>query len=129
MMDLPFTMTGKVVHGQSLGNTYESPTANITPNEDISSLPRGVYYSTVSVEGHTYPAITNLGVRPTVSNDGRLNAETFIFDYDKDLYGKDIAVTLLAFRRGEQKFGSVDMLYETIRTDISEAAKYHGITL
>ncbi len=126
-MDLPFVMTGVVEHGRKLGNTYDSPTANITPAEDIARLPHGVYYSSVSVDGKEYPAITNLGVRPTVSDDDRVNAETFIYDYDNDLYGKTIKVTLIAFRRKEQRFDSVDELYDTVRLDLEEGRIFHGI--
>ena len=125
---LPFTLTGKVIHGQSMGNTYDSPTANIIPDEDVSSLSHGVYYSVVTIDGQSHPAITNLGVRPTVSVNGPVNAETFIYSYNEDLYGKIITVTLLAFRRGEQKFESVDELFATVKRDLEEGAKYHGLS-
>lgn len=126
-MVLPYVLTGEVVHGRSLGNTYDSPTANITPKEDIPDLPFGVYYSSVSIDGKEYPAITNLGVRPTVSDDGRVNAETFIYDYDNVLYGKTISVKLLGFRRKEQRFSDVEELYKTVRLDLEEGRKYHGL--
>ncbi len=124
---LPFTLTGIVIHGQSMGNTYDSPTANIIPEEDVSSLSHGVYYSVVEIDGQSHPAITNLGVRPTVNEDGRVNAETYIYSYDEDLYGRAIKVTLLVFARPEKKFDSVDELFETVRSDLQKGAVYHGL--
>ena len=123
---LPFTMTGTVIHGRSLGSSHASPTANIIPFEDVSGLSHGVYYSVVSIDGKKYPAITNLGVRPTVSDDGKVNAETYIYGLNEDLYGKIIKVTLLAFSRGERKFASVEEMYETVQEDIRKGALYHG---
>ena len=128
MMKLPVTITGTVSKGQSLGNTFDVPTANITPSEDTSELPHGVYYSVASVDGCKYPGITNLGIRPTVSTNGRVNAETFLYDYDDDIYGKQIAITLLKFARSEKKFSSIDELYDVIRSDLEAGRKYHDLT-
>ena len=126
-MNLPCTLSGKVVHGRSLGNTYDCPTANILPSEEISDLPYGVYYSVITVDGNEYPAITNLGVRPTVSDDGSVCAETYVYDYNGDLYGKSVTVKLLEFRRSEQKFSSVDELFAAVDDDFREGRIYHGI--
>ncbi len=125
MISFPFTLTGTVEHGKALGNTYNAPTANITPAEDVSDLPFGVYYSTAVINGKKYPSITNLGVRPTVSNDGSVNAETFIYDYEGDLYGLAITVILNDFRRGEKKFSSTDELFATIDEDMAAGRSYH----
>ena len=126
-MNLPCTLSGKVVHGRSLGNTYDCPTANILPSEVENGLAYGVYYSVITIDGKEYPAITNLGVRPTVSDEGRVNAETFIFDHDEDLYGKFVSVTLLEFRRYEERFDSLDELIKVVHDDFREARKYHGL--
>lgn len=126
-MKLPVTLSGKVIHGNSLGNTYDSPTANIVPAEDVSRLAHGVYYSLISIEGENHPAITNLGVRPTVSDDGGVNAETYIYDHSKDIYDMDVTVTLLEFSRPEKKFATVDELYETVEADIRAGAHFHGL--
>lgn len=127
-MMLPFTITGTVIHGRSLGQSYDSPTANIIPEEDISTLAFGVYFSTVRIDGRDLPAITNLGVNPTVSSACRVCAETYIYDYDDDLYDRKISVTLLQFRRPEQKFDSVDSLYRTVSEDMRAGALFFGIS-
>ena len=126
-MELPFTISGRVEHGRSLGNTYNMPTANITPREDVSGLARGVYYSRVDVDARSYPAITNLGVRPTVQSDGSVNAETFIYDYEGDLYGKMITVSLIEFRRAEKRFDSFDELSETVHDDFRAGRAFFGL--
>lgn len=128
MMELPFTITGTVIHGRALGNTYDSPTANISPAENISSLSYGVYFSTVSVDGRKFYAITNLGVRPTVSSTDEVCAETYIYDFDGDLYGRSISVTLLKFHRDERKFDSVDELFATVSGDLRAGADYFNIS-
>ena len=127
MMQLPATLTGTVEHGKALGNTYDFPTANITPCEDVSDLPFGVYYSVLTVDGKDHPSITNLGVRPTVSDDNKVCAETSVYDADLDMYGKNITVTLLKFRRPEQRFSSVDELYATVADDHRAGRAWHGL--
>ena len=124
-MNLPFSITGTVQAGNRIGRTFDMPTANISPAEDISSLSHGVYYSTIDIDGTEYPAITNLGIRPTVSNDGRVNAETFIYDYDGDLYGKTVTVNLLVFHRPEQKFPSLEELKKAVTDDFHSGRVFH----
>lgn len=121
-MNLPYNLTGKVIHGKHLGSTVNMPTANIVPREDIVSLAKGVYYSDVTVDDKVYKGITNIGTKPTVKDDQTINAETYIFDFDEDIYGKEICVTLLGFRRPEQKFDSFEQLSKVIAEDI-EARK------
>ena len=125
MTDLPFTLTGTVTHGRSFGRTIDMPTANIVPNEDVSALSFGVYYSVITVDGSSYRAITNLGRRPTVDDGNFVNAESFIYDFDGDLYDKEIAVKLLEFKRPERKFNSFEELSAAMHEDL-EAGKEYG---
>lgn len=121
---LPFSLTGVVTHGRSAGRTIDMPTANIVPAEDVSELPFGVYYSLVTVEGATYKAITNLGRRPTIADGDFVNAESFIYDFNGDLYGKSIEVRLLEFRRPERKFESFEALSAVMHEDLEAGKKY-----
>ncbi len=120
MPTLPFTISGRVAHGKALARQFDMPTANIEPREDITGLAFGVYFSKVIVDGREYRAITNLGVRPTVQDGSRINAESFIYDFDGDLYDKEISVILTKFKRPETKFSSVDDLFAAIRKDIED---------
>ena len=124
-MKLPVTLTGAVTPGNKIGRRFSMPTANIYPNENISGLTYGVYYSTITIDGKDYFGITNLGVRPTVSEGNRVNAETFIYDFKGDLYGKIDSVTLLKFRRNEKRFDSLDELYRTVEDDFRAGAEFH----
>ncbi len=127
-MKLPVTLTGTVLPGNHIGRQFDMPTANIIPEEEYSRLRHGVYYSVIQTEDESYPGITNLGTHPTVTDDGKVYAETYIYDFKGDLYGKVISVTLLEFRRAEKKFDSLDELYETVRRDFTAGRIYHNLS-
>lgn len=124
MNTLPLTLTGAVLHGQKLGTKIDMPTANILPDRDVSGLPKGVYYSLVTIDGKAYKGITNLGTKPTVKADSEINVETFLYDYEGDLYGKTIAVELLEFRRPEMKFDSFEDLSKEMHKDLEAGRNY-----
>lgn len=124
-MNLPYVLSGRVEAGNHLGNTVGMPTANITPLEDVSMLEKGVYYSDVLIGEKTFHAITNLGTKPTVNSTDTLNAESFIYDFDGDIYGEDITVRLLEFKRPEMRFPSFDMLAKQMEDDIEKGREFH----
>lgn len=126
-MTFPVILTGKITHGRHLATGFGMPTANTNPVEDTSDLARGVYYSVITVDENDYPAITNLGIRPTVSDDGRVNAETFIYGYTGDLYGKIAKIKLIGYRRAERRFDSTEELFLTIADDIRAGADFHKL--
>lgn len=123
----PYPVTGIVSHGKELGRKLGMPTVNILPPEDKLLPPNGVYYSNVWMDGVRYPAISNVGCKPTVSSAQATGVETYLYDFEKDVYGKEIAVELLAFKRPEQKFDSVEALKEQMHRDIDEGSDYHKI--
>lgn len=123
-MELPVKITGPVTHGRKLGSKADMPTANIVPDFDTKELKKGVYYSRAYIDGKTYKGITNLGSKPTVKNDSAINSETYIYDFDKDLYGRVITVELLEFRRPEKKFDSVEELFEAMHLDLEAGKNY-----
>ncbi|MCQ2519548.1 MAG: riboflavin kinase [Lachnospiraceae bacterium] len=120
----PIILNGTVVHGNHLGATIDMPTANIYPLEDITNLPKGVYYSKVSVDGKSYKAITNIGTKPTVKSDNAVNAESYLYDFSGDLYGKDIIVELVEFRRPEMKFDSFEQLTNQMHQDMEAGQNF-----
>ena len=103
------------------------PTINQLPPADKILPPYGVYFSQVLIDGKIYKAITNIGVKPTVQADGQPNVETFLYDFEGSLYGKQAEVYLLSFRRPERKMAGLKELQKTIREDISAGRAYHGI--
>ncbi len=104
----------EVVHGVQLARTWNFPTINqIFPKNQIA-VKFGVYCSKVLIDGAWYKGVTNVGVKPTVKNKGEVLCETFIMDYDGDLYGRTLRLELLEFIREEKKFNSLDELKEEI---------------
>ena len=117
----PFSLRAKVIEGQKLGRALGFPTINQSFPSDKPMLKNGVYISQVSVGNKKLYGITNVGIRPTV--DGKTPyAETHIFDFNNDLYGRIVSIEFLDFMRDERKFNSVEQLSEQVFKDI-EAAK------
>ena len=119
----PFSLRAKIISGQHLGRTLGFPTVNQSFPERKLVPKNGVYVSRITFDKRTRYGITNVGVRPTV--DGKtLCAETNLFDFDGDLYGKTATVEFLEFLRPEQKFASIEDLSAQVRSDISKAKEY-----
>lgn len=114
----PFTVYGEVVHGRRLGSTVlNMPTANQSPPANKFLPPNGVYVSRILHEGKKYYGISNIGVKPTVDDHIEKGVETFIFDFNEDIYGTMLEVQLLYFVRPEQKFESFEDLKEQMSKD------------
>lgn len=105
----PYTLTGQVVRGQQLGRTLGIPTANIRLPEGITPPRFGVYACRCLVEGAWYPAVTNIGTRPTVSGTG-VTVEPWILDFSGDIYGQQITLEFHRFLRPEEKFPDLETL-------------------
>ena len=121
LLGRPYRLRTPVIEGQRLGNKLGFPTINQPIPAGFAYPRHGVYASCVEVEGETYPAVTNIGVHPTVGETTPL-AETYIIGFSGDLYGKSPAVYPLAFLRPEQTFPSVEALREQIAQDTAAAA-------
>jgi riboflavin kinase/FMN adenylyltransferase len=118
-----YSVSGIVEHGAHLGTTIGVPTVNVLPPDNKLLPPFGVYKSVVMVGGKIFKGMTNIGRKPTVSDSGRVGVETYIYDFDEDVYGKYIEVRLLEFMRPEMKFESVEQLKAQIHSDIEVARK------
>ena len=109
-----------------VGRRIGMPTANLIPEADKLLPPNGVYYSRVRAAEKYYAGITNVGCKPTVSEERRMGVETYLYDFTGDIYGRDIRVELLAFRRQEMKFDSVEKLKAQMLQDIAAGRNYPG---
>jgi riboflavin kinase/FMN adenylyltransferase len=119
MLGRNFELMGIVIKGQQLGRTIGFPTANIIYPENIIELPYGVFDVDVILEnGSKYRGLTNFGVKPTVSNEEIPSLETFILDFDGDLYGKTIKLAFNKMIRPEIKFQNLDELKTQIEFDL-----------
>lgn len=118
----PYQLCGKVVHGAKMGNTIGFPTANILVNYPYKLIPaKGVYAVKVRIDDQVYNGVTNIGVRPTVENAGKLSIETHILNFKNDIYDKLITLEFMGRLRDEQKFGSIDALKTQIALDVQKA--------
>ncbi len=118
----PHILTGRVVTGRGLGRTIGIPTANIAVPEGVLLPKQGVYACGVIVGEEAYMALTNIGSRPTV--DGHhVTAESWLMDFEGDLYGKEITVAFIMYLRPEHKFDSLDKLKAQIEKDAAKTRK------
>ena len=113
----------EVIHGNEIGRTWDFPTINQQIPDGLV-LPRfGVYVSCVHIGDRCYTGVTNIGIKPTVEKDIKPLAETFIVDYEGDLYGREIEIELFEFIRPERKFESFDDLRAEIKRNTEYAKK------
>ncbi|MGN0483951.1 MAG: bifunctional riboflavin kinase/FAD synthetase [Lachnospiraceae bacterium] len=124
LLGYPYFVQETVIQGQHLGRTIGIPTVNLLTSPQKLLPPCGVYISHVYVQGKRYGGITNIGRKPTVGEDHPIGIETNIFDFDGDLYGKEIKVELLHFVRSERRFPSVDALKRQMMRDMESGKKY-----
>ncbi|MBP5298201.1 MAG: bifunctional riboflavin kinase/FAD synthetase [Lachnospiraceae bacterium] len=114
----PYQMTGVIVHGNRIGRTIGMPTINQIPDDEKLLPPFGVYYSEAEIEGKIFKGITNIGVKPTVSDEKKVTVETFLYNFNQDVYGNRAAVRLHGFLRPEMKFNSIEELKAQMKRDI-----------
>lgn len=118
-------MTQTVGHGQRLGRTIGIPTVNLTVPGHVLTPKFGVYVSRVYLpDGRSCAGVTNVGTRPTVSQGDAVSVETFLLDFDGDLYGQDIRLEYCKRLRGEVKFDSLEALREEIQKNIRQTRAY-----
>lgn len=123
MLGSPYLVQGVVEKGNQLGRTIGFPTVNISPEKEKLLPPNGVYKTEVIVDGRVYEAITNVGCKPTVTDDGRIFVESYLYNFMENIYGKKIEVYFLEFMRKEQKFSSVEELKKQLQTDMQLGQK------
>ena len=119
----PYTLTGRVVRGQQLGRKLGIPTANLRLPEGLAVPRFGVYACRALVDGKSYPAVTNIGTRPTVSGEG-ITVEPWILDYSGDLYGQEITLEFCFFLRPETRFPTLEALQAEIRRNARQTREY-----
>ena len=121
----PHTLADTVHSGYHLGRKLGTPTINMFFPQGVVVPRHGVYASKVFLGGGaSYIAVTNVGVRPTVSNDDRVSVESHLLDYSGNLYGRQARVEFYSFLRGEVKFESFEALSEQIHRDAEAARAY-----
>lgn len=127
-LGMPYMIVGNVMHGNQIGRTLGFPTVNQIPKESKLLPPFGVYYSRVLWRGREYRAISNVGCKPTVTDEHVCGVESYLYDFDEEIYGENIEVYLCEFKRAERQFSSLEELKRQLMEDI-EAGKHYGVGL
>lgn len=116
----PFVFAGTVRDGRKVGRRLGTPTINLDGDDASLILPaRGVYATKVLLENEEKLAVTNIGVRPTFGENEKLTIETYILDFDGDLYDQYVRIEFYKFLRGEIRFESTQELSDQITKDIN----------
>ena len=121
----PHVLTGSVNHGKRLGSTLGFPTVNLRLPAGIIVPAHGVYATrAVLADGRSFPAVTNVGVRPTVDAGDTVNVEGYLLDFDGDLYGRQVRMEFHKRLRGERKFPSMEALADEIRHNARQTREF-----
>lgn len=123
MLGRPYGVEGQIIHGLQRGRTIGFPTANLHPHNRV--IPKfGVYATATLIDGKWRRSITNVGIRPTFDDDKNPSIESYIFDFDGDLYGDVLRVRFLHRIRDERKFSGIDELRAQIEKDTQRTLNY-----
>lgn len=124
LLGYSYSVTGIVLHGRKIGRTLGLPTINLSPAEEKLLPPNGVYATQTEIDGEFFGGITNIGYKPTVGGESKKGVETYLFDWNRDLYEKEVTVHFCAFARQECKFASLEALKQQIEKDVIWGKKY-----
>ena len=121
LLGSPYFISGTVVMGRQLGRVMRFPTLNLLPEQNKILPPNGVYRTMTYAKGRAIPSITNVGTKPSVTDEKTVVVETHLLDFPLSAslgYGSDIRVEFLSFIRPEQKFSGIEELCKQIERDI-----------
>lgn len=122
LLGRPFFVNGQVVPGDGRGQSIGIPTANLSLWMERALPKSGVYVSRALVNGHTFGAVTNVGIRPTFTSQSKLpQIETHLLNFTDEIYGQEIQVDFISRLRDEERFPNAKALVEQIKQDISQA--------
>ena len=117
-----FEFTGIVIRGQGIGQKLNYPTANLHIENENKIIPKnGVYAVKCKLLNEIAKGVMNIGKRPTLGNNNNLSIEIHIFNFDKDIYGEELKVTVIQKIREEQKFENMSTLKNQISIDCKSA--------
>ena len=116
----PFALTGPVARGAYRGHGLGFPTANIIPDRELALPSLGIYVTRAHLQGAVHKSVTSIGVRPTF-NELDVVVETYIMDFQREIYGQTLRVEVLLRLRPEERFDSIEALKAQIERDILAA--------
>lgn len=121
----PYSVTGQIIEGRKLGRKIGFPTANINPSSEHKLIPaNGVYAVEIQLDKKVMPGMLSIGTNPTVNTDFNFRSiEVHIFNFDEDIYGREITVIFRKRLRDEKKFGNLNELAEQMEKDKQETLR------
>ena len=120
LLGRPFSLEGPVINGEARGRLLGFPTANVEVPQEVVHPPNGIYSTVATTQGHSHLSVTSIGVRPTFGG-GQRTVETYIMDFNGDLYGQTLKIELQQRIRDEQRFDSVNALIAQMHKDVATA--------
>lgn len=120
----PHTLTDVIRTGYHLGTKMGTPTINMSFPQGVIIPRHGVYAAKAYIDGQEYMSVTNVGIRPTVSDLGNVNVESFLLDFCGNLYGHRARIDFYKFLRPERKFDDVNELAAQIKSDAQTTREY-----
>lgn len=120
----PHTLTDVIRTGYHLGTKMGTPTINMSFPQGVIIPRHGVYAAKAYIDGQEYMSVTNVGIRPTVSDSGNVNVESFLLDFCGNLYGHRAHIDFYKFLRPERKFDDVNELAAQIKSDAQTTREY-----
>ncbi len=130
LLSHPYSISGKVVHGDKIGTQLGFPTANLSIGSKYKLIPAdGVYAVNVSIEDQVYGGMLYIGNRPTINTKQKRSLEVNIFDFDRDIYDSDIDIQLIEFVRGDEKYDTLNQLRKQLIKDKEKVQEILSINL
>jgi len=124
LLGRPFSLRGPIVAGDRRGRALGFPTANIALGLDRALPAYGIFVTRAYVRESSHESCTSIGIRPTFDVEPRPVVETFILDFDEDIYGREMQIDLLRRLRGEERFASAEALIAQIHKDIENTREW-----
>jgi riboflavin kinase/FMN adenylyltransferase len=122
LLGRPFSLQGKVARGDHRGTGLGFPTVNLNVDAKMALPPDGVYATRAYISGQEFQAMTNIGKRPTFGEDQARTVESFILNYNQDIYGKEVKIAIIHRVREEKTFSNVEDLKKQIADDVKQGA-------
>ncbi|NLY37100.1 MAG: bifunctional riboflavin kinase/FAD synthetase [Tissierellia bacterium] len=119
----PYRHSGQVIHGKKMGKFLGYPTTNVTINDSVYALRSGVYVTRTYLIDEVFESVTNVGRIPTFT--GRpFSVETYIFDFNRSIYGQEVRLEFLHYLRDEKKYENLEDLVKQIKKDVEDTKIY-----
>ena len=122
-MKAPIILKGTIIHGKALGRTVGMPTANLLVEQGEIPTP-GVYATKIIIDEEKFYGVTNIGQRPTIDQESDISIETFIIDFERDIYNEYITLEVHKYLRPIRTFSNLQAVKEQVEKDVKEAKKY-----